>query len=335
MNCTLMEVDGLNIVLLIVVVIKLVMGIMVNDVVFSLMGVGRVVVNRLAMGAVLDLMFLFAMLDIKIEGRMNSVLVEVNGLDIVLIIVVVIKFVMGLMVDSMVFSFMGVRGVVVNRFAMDAVVNRVRCLRVLDIGMESAMNGVLVVMDGLDIMLIIVVVIKLVMGIMIDDVVLSLMGVGGVVVNRLMVSDWLILVITVSAIVPIFHGVLNFGISIMIVVTVIITSLVVGSLRLISLMNEIKIDNRALLDFIKARLRRGDLWFWLFLRDLRLLSLGFGLADIQINILMMMLVDKSIIIKVPLSVALVLAMSRVLLDITGVATHMVGLFEFSLPWSML
>ena len=266
MNCTLMEVDGLNIVLLIVVVIKLVMGIMVNDVVFSLMGVGRVVVNRLAMGAVLDLMFLFAMLDIKIEGRMNSVLVEVNGLDIVLIIVVVIK---------------------------------------------------------------------LVMGIMIDDVVLSLMGVGGVVVNRLMVSDWLILVITVSAIVPIFHGVLNFGISIMIVVTVIITSLVVGSLRLISLMNEIKIDNRALLDFIKARLRRGDLWFWLFLRDLRLLSLGFGLADIQINILMMMLVDKSIIIKVPLSVALVLAMSRVLLDITGVATHMVGLFEFSLPWSML
>ena len=335
MNCTLMEVDGLNIVLLIVVVIKLVMGIMVNDVVFSLMGVGRVVVNRLAMGAVLDLMFLFAMLDIKIEGRMNSVLVEVNGLDIVLIIVVVIKFVMGLMVDSMVFSFMGVRGVVVNRFAMGAVVNRVRCLRVLDIGMESAMNGVLVVMDGLDIMLIIVVVIKLVMGIMIDDVVLSLMGVGGVVVNRLMVSDWLILVITVSAIVPIFHGVLNFGISIMIVVTVIITSLVVGSLRLISLMNEIKIDNRALLDFIKARLRRGDLWFWLFLRDLRLLSLGFGLADIQINILMMMLVDKSIIIKVPLSVALVLAMSRVLLDITGVATHMVGLFEFSLPWSML
>ena len=335
MNCTLMEVDGLNIVLLIVVVIKLVMGIMVNDVVFSLMGVGRVVVNRLAMGAVLDLMFLFAMLDIKIEGRMNSVLVEVNGLDIVLIIVVVIKFVMGLMVDSMVFSFMGVRGVVVNRFAMDAVVNRVRCLRVLDIGMESAMNGVLVVMDGLDIVLIIVVVIKLVMGIMIDDVVLSLMGVGGVVVNRLMVSDWLILVITVSAIVPIFHGVLNFGISIMIVVTVIITSLVVGSLRLISLMNEIKIDNRALLDFIKARLRRGDLWFWLFLRDLRLLSLGFGLADIQINILMMMLVDKSIIIKVPLSVALVLAMSRVLLDITGVATHMVGLFEFSLPWSML
>ena len=335
MNCTLMEVDGLNIVLLIVVVIKLVMGIMVNDVVFSLMGVGRVVVNRLAMGAVLDLMFLFAMLDIKIEGRMNSVLVEVNGLDIVLIIVVVIKFVMGLMVDSMVFSFMGVRGVVVNRFAMGAVVNRVRCLRVLDIGMESAMNGVLVVMDGLDIVLIIVVVIKLVMGIMIDDVVLSLMGVGGVVVNRLMVSDWLILVITVSAIVPIFHGVLNFGISIMIVVTVIITSLVVGSLRLISLMNEIKIDNRALLDFIKARLRRGDLWFWLFLRDLRLLSLGFGLADIQINILMMMLVDKSIIIKVPLSVALVLAMSRVLLDITGVATHMVGLFEFSLPWSML
>ena len=335
MNCTLMEVDGLNIVLLIVVVIKLVMGIMVNDVVFSLMGVGRVVVNRLAMGAVLDLMFLFAMLDIKIEGRMNSVLVEVNGLDIVLIIVVVIKLVMGIMIDDVVLSFMGVRGVVVNRFAMGAVVNRVRCLRVLDIGMESAMNGVLVVMDGLDIMLIIVVVIKLVMGIMIDDVVLSLMGVGGVVVNRLMVSDWLILVITVSAIVPIFHGVLNFGISIMIVVTVIITSLVVGSLRLISLMNEIKIDNRALLDFIKARLRRGDLWFWLFLRDLRLLSLGFGLADIQINILMMMLVDKSIIIKVPLSVALVLAMSRVLLDITGVATHMVGLFEFSLPWSML
>ena len=266
---------------------------------------------------------------------MNCTLMEVDGLNIVLLIVVVIKFVMGLMVDSMVFSFMGVRGVVVNRFAMGAVVNRVRCLRVLNIGMESAMNGVLVVMDGLDIMLIIVVVIKLVMGIMIDDVVLSLMGVGGVVVNRLMVSDWLILVITVSAIVPIFHGVLNFGISIMIVVTVIITSLVVGSLRLISLMNEIKIDNRALLDFIKARLRRGDLWFWLFLRDLRLLSLGFGLADIQINILMMMLVDKSIIIKVPLSVALVLAMSRVLLDITGVATHMVGLFEFSLPWSML
>ena len=73
--------DGLDIVLVIVVMVKLVMSLMVDDVVIILMG--RVVVNRLAM--VLDIIInLFC-------GAMNCMLVVMDGLDILLIIIVVVK----------------------------------------------------------------------------------------------------------------------------------------------------------------------------------------------------------------------------------------------------
>ena len=141
MNCMLVVMDGLDIVLVIVVVVKLVMSLMVDDVVIILMG--RVVVNRLAM--VLDIIInLFC-------GAMNCMLVVMDGLDIVLVIVVVVKLVMSLMVDDVVIILMG--RVVVNRLVM-----------VLDIIINlfcGAMYCMLVVMDGLDILLIIIVVVKL------------------------------------------------------------------------------------------------------------------------------------------------------------------------------
>ena len=142
----------------------------------------------------------------------------------------------------------------------------------------------------------------------------------------------------------------------------IIFGLVVSVLRFISFVYDIEINNWALLDFIMVRFRRCDLWLWLFLRDLRLLrlfslSLRFLLwlrlrlfyfmarfADIEINILMVILVDKSIIIKmwisfrVALSEAMVLAMSRVfhrVFSIAEVVTHSVGFISFSVPKSML
>ena len=141
----------------------------------------------------------------------------------------------------------------------------------------------------------------------------------------------------------------------------IIFGLVVSVLRFISFVYDIEINNWALLDFIMVRFRRCDLWLWLFLRDLRLLrlfslSLRFLLwlrlrlfyfmarfADIEINILMVILVDKSIIIKmwisfrVALSEAMVLAMSRVfhrVFSIAEVVTHSVGFISFSVPKSM-
>ena len=81
MNCMLVVMDGLDIVLVIVVVVKLVMSLMVDDVVIILMG--RVVVNRLVM--VLDIIInLFC-------GAMNCMLVVMDGLDILLIIIVVVK----------------------------------------------------------------------------------------------------------------------------------------------------------------------------------------------------------------------------------------------------
>ena len=73
--------DGLDIVLVIVVMVKLVMSLMVDDVVIILMG--RVVVNRLVM--VLDIIInLFC-------GAMYCMLVVMDGLDILLIIIVVVK----------------------------------------------------------------------------------------------------------------------------------------------------------------------------------------------------------------------------------------------------
>ena len=105
--------------------------------------IGGVVVNRLAM--VLDIIInLFC-------GAMNCMLVVMDGLDIVLVIVVVVKLVMSLMVDDVVIILMG--RVVVNRLVM-----------VLDIIINlfcGAMYCMLVVMDGLDILLIIIVVVKL------------------------------------------------------------------------------------------------------------------------------------------------------------------------------
>ena len=142
----------------------------------------------------------------------------------------------------------------------------------------------------------------------------------------------------------------------------IIFGLVVSVLRFISFVYDIEINNWALLDFVMVRFRRCDLWLWLFLRDLRLLrllslSLRFLLwlrlrlfyfmarfADIEINILMVILVDKPIIIKmwisfrVALSEAMVLAMSRVfhrVFSIAEVVTHSVGFISFSVPKSML
>ena len=105
--------------------------------------IGGVVVNRIAM--VLDIIInLFC-------GAMNCMLVVMDGLDIVLVIVVVVKLVMSLMVDDVVIILMG--RVVVNRLVM-----------VLDIIINlfcGAMYCMLVVMDGLDILLIIIVVVKL------------------------------------------------------------------------------------------------------------------------------------------------------------------------------
>lgn len=141
----------------------------------------------------------------------------------------------------------------------------------------------------------------------------------------------------------------------------IIFGLVVSVLRFISFVYDIEINNWALLDFIMVRFRRCDLWLRLLLRDLRLLrlfslSLRFLLwlrlrlfyfmarfADIEINILMVILVDKPIIIKmwisfrVALSEAMVLAMSRVfhrVFSIAEVVTHSVGFISFSVPKSM-
>jgi hypothetical protein len=141
----------------------------------------------------------------------------------------------------------------------------------------------------------------------------------------------------------------------------IIFGLVVSVLRFISFVYDIEINNWALLDFIMVRFRRCDLWLRLLLRDLRLLrlfslSLRFLLwlrlrlfyfmarfADIEINILMVILVDKPIIIKmwisfrVALSEAMVLAMSRVfhrVFSIAEVVTHSVGFTSFSVPKSM-
>lgn len=141
----------------------------------------------------------------------------------------------------------------------------------------------------------------------------------------------------------------------------IIFGLVVSVLRFISFVYDIEINNWALLDFVMVRFRRCDLWLWLFLRDLRLLrlfslSLRFLLwlrlrlfyfmarfADIEINILMVILVDKPIIIKmwisfrVALSEAMVLAMSRVFhraFSFAEVVTHSVGFISFSVPKSM-
>jgi hypothetical protein len=79
--------------------------------------------------------------------------------------------------------------VVVNRLAMDVVVDMVLFLIVLRISIESTMDGVFVEVDRLDVVLVIEMMVELVMSFVVDYVVVSLMLVSRVVVSRLAVSD--------------------------------------------------------------------------------------------------------------------------------------------------
>jgi len=106
---------------------------------------------------------------------MHGVFVVMDGLDIMLVIVMVIKLVVELMVHRVVLSLMvlgSIDWVVENNFAtVRNIISVSKC----------AMDGVLVVRNWFDVMLVIVVVVKLVVSLMVDDVVLILMGVGRVV----------------------------------------------------------------------------------------------------------------------------------------------------------
>jgi len=139
--------------------------------------------SRLVMG--------FSVLDIicMSGSTMDGMLVEVDGLDVVLVIEMVVKLMMSLVVDDVVVSLMLVSRVVVNRLAMDVVVDMALFLIVLRISIESTMDGVFVEVDWLDVVLVIKMMVELVMSLVVDYVVVSLMLVGRVVVSRLAVSD--------------------------------------------------------------------------------------------------------------------------------------------------
>ena len=137
--------DGLDIMLVIVMVIKLVVELMVHRVVLSLMVLGSI-------DWVVENNFTTVRNIISVSKcAMDGVLVIRSWFDVMLVIVVVVKLVVSLMVDDVVIILMG--RVVVNRLVM-----------VLDIIINlfcGAMYCMLVVMDGLDILLIIIVVVKL------------------------------------------------------------------------------------------------------------------------------------------------------------------------------
>ena len=106
---------------------------------------------------------------------MHGVVVVMDGLDIMLVIVMVIKLVVELMVHRVVLSFMvlgSIDWVVENNFTtVRNIISVSKC----------AMDGVLVIRSWFDVMLVIVVVVKLVVSLMVDDAVIILMGVGRVV----------------------------------------------------------------------------------------------------------------------------------------------------------
>ena len=106
---------------------------------------------------------------------MHGVFVVMDGLDIMLVIVMVIKLVVELMVHRVVLSLMvlgSIDWVVENNFTtVRNIISVCKC----------AMDGVLVIRSWFDVMLVIVVVVKLVVSLMVDDAVIILMGVGRVV----------------------------------------------------------------------------------------------------------------------------------------------------------
>jgi len=133
-------------------------------------------------------------LEIGIEGTKNGMLVVMDWLDVALIIVVMVKLRMHVLSHLMLVWVVVLGKNMRNDFVLIGGFLRVVMRFLVSISeiismAKGTMDGMLVEVDGLDVVLVIEMVVKLMMSLVVDDVVVSLMLVSRVVVSRLAVSD--------------------------------------------------------------------------------------------------------------------------------------------------